>query len=321
MRGEDESGHRARVRAFFSRDRRLDPDLVARKVAEALAEDLGGPLGTSGTAGRDLATDLCLADDRPGRAVVVAKAEGVLAGGEVARSAFAQVDPGLVVRDLAPDGTRLTRGAQVLVVEGGLRGILAAERTALNVLRRMSGTATATSRLVEALAGTATRVLDTRKTAPGLRAFDKYAVRVGGGLSHRDGLFDLALVKENHVAAAGGLAQALALLRDVPHLVELEVSSVADAEAAAAAGIPLVLLDNMSSDDMRAVVEHVATLPPPDRPALEASGNIDLATAAQAAATGVDYLSSGALTHSVTDLDLSLLVTPERRGADDLGGR
>jgi nicotinate-nucleotide pyrophosphorylase (carboxylating) len=293
---------RERVAQFFSRDISLDPALLAERVAQALREDIGAG---------DLATSALVPGPVPGEAVVVAKGDGVVAGVDVAVACFQQLDESVTTRSACSDGTAVRRGDEVLRVQGDLRSILMAERTALNFLRRMSGTATVTRGVVEAIAHTGVHLLDTRKTVPTLRAFDKYAVRAGGGWSHRDGLYDMCLVKENHIAAAGGLDKALSVLAPLleTQLVEVEVSTVDDALTVAGSGVPLILLDNMALEQMREVADAVARMPEQQRPALEASGNITRDNAADVAGTGVDYFSMGGLTHSVPDLDLSLLAS------------
>lgn len=293
---------RQRVAEFFSRDITLDTALVRKRVRQALQEDIG-----SG----DLATDTLLPRALAGDATIVAKSDGVVAGLDVAVACFHEMDPGLTVSSPLPEGASVARGDEVLRVRGDLRAILQAERTALNFLRRMSGTATVTRAVVDQVAHTGVRLIDTRKTTPTLRMFDKAAVRAGGGWSHRTGLHDMCLVKENHLAGAGGLSAALAILAGVlnQQLVEVEVSTVEDAMTVAQAGIPLILLDNMPLEQMREAASVVARMPEQQRPALEASGNITRENARDVAETGVDYFSMGGLTHSVPDLDLSLLVS------------
>lgn len=298
-----------KVAVFFSREAALDGSLLQDRVAQALREDIGDG---------DRATETLLSYPVPGEAVIVAKADGVIAGLDVAVECFRQLDPEVSAFRLCDDAAVVRSDQQVLRLRGDLRMILTAERSALNFLRRMSGIATVTRAAVDVVAHTRCRVLDTRKTTPLLRMFDKYAVRVGGAWSHRDGLFDMCLVKENHIAAAGGLDRTLQLLGELPRrqLVEVEVSTIEDAMTVARAGVPLVLLDNMPLDGMRAAVDAMAEFPEHRRPALEASGNITVDNAAAVAETGVDYLSMGGLTHSVPDLDLSLLVTFDHLGKD-----
>ncbi|WP_420883009.1 carboxylating nicotinate-nucleotide diphosphorylase [Thermus tengchongensis] len=254
----------------------------------------------------DLTSQLVVPEDLQGQAVILAKAEGVIAGLPVAQAVFALAEPRIAFTGLVAEGERVEPGQEVARLEGPLRGILAGERLALNLLQRLSGIATLTRAYVEALKGTKAQVLDTRKTTPGLRALEKYAVRVGGGKNHRFGLFDGILLKENHLRAAGGVAQAVRRAKaGAPHhlKVEVEVTSLAELEEALEAGADLILLDNFSVEDLREAVRRVGGRVP-----LEASGNMTLERARQAAEAGVDYVSVGALTHSAKALDLSLLV-------------
>ncbi|HLO65398.1 MAG TPA: carboxylating nicotinate-nucleotide diphosphorylase [Holophaga sp.] len=246
--------------------------------------------------------------DRPMAARVVAKQSLVLAGLPVAREVFLAVDPALRVDLEARDGDRVEPGAVVLRAEGSSRAILMAERVMLNLLQRLSGTATLTRAFVDAVAGTGAAILDTRKTTPGLKVLEKYAVRCGGGRNHRLTLGDGVLLKENHIAAAGGIAPAVAAARAcAPSLVRIEVEAETLAQVAEAMDLPEVdgiLLDNMTVEHMaEAVALRVAKA---SRVFLEASGNLSLARAGEVAATGVDFLSVGALTHSAPSADLSL---------------
>ena len=238
----------------------------------------------------------------------IAKADGVLAGLAVARAAFQLVDPHITFTPLAEDGTMITCGQRLATIEGPGVSILSAERTALNFLQRMSGIATLTRRYVDAVAGTGAIILDTRKTAPGLRLLDKWAVRLGGGRNHRMGLYDMVLIKDNHIVAAGGITAAVQRVRahDVRRLpIEVEVRTLAELEEALVIEPPLdrIMLDNMSLQEMRQAVTMAAGRVP-----LEASGGVTLETVAEIAATGVDYISVGALTHSAPALDISLEV-------------
>jgi len=246
--------------------------------------------------------------DRPMAGSVVAKADLVLAGLPVAAELFRAIDPSLAVRALARDGDRVERGAAVLALEGSSRAILMGERVMLNLLQRLSGTATLTRAFVDAVAGTGARILDTRKTTPGLKLLEKYAVRCGGGSNHRLTLGDGILLKENHIAAAGGILPAVQGARRVaPSLVRIEVEvETLDqlAETFGIADIDGVLLDNMSVELMREAV--AMRLAAGSRIFLEASGNLSLERARAVAETGVDYLSVGALTHSAPAADLSL---------------
>ncbi|BBL93514.1 carboxylating nicotinate-nucleotide diphosphorylase [Thermus thermophilus] len=254
----------------------------------------------------DLTSLLVVPEDLEGEAVILAKEGGVLAGLWVAERVFALADPRTAFAPLVAEGARVAEGTEVARVRGPLRGILAGERLALNLLQRLSGIATLTRAYVEALAGTKAQILDTRKTTPGLRALEKYAVRVGGGRNHRYGLFDGILIKENHVRAAGGVGEAVRRAKArAPHYlkVEVEVRDLAELEEALEAGADLILLDNFPLEALREAVRRVGGRVP-----LEASGNMTLERAKAAAEAGVDYVSVGALTHSAKALDLSLLV-------------
>ncbi|MEA2359339.1 MAG: hypothetical protein QOI62_2599 [Solirubrobacteraceae bacterium] len=266
-------------------------------VRRALAEDVGpGDVTTRATVPRGARA----------RARITQKQPGVVFGLEAAETAFRVLDPDVRVNRLAPEGV-WRDGGPVLEVEGAAAGLLTAERTALNLLQRLSGVATLTARYVEAVRGTGARVLDTRKTTPGLRALEKAAVAAGGGTNHRAGLYDAVLIKENHAAMAGGVGAAVHAVRaaapDVP--LQVECRTVEEVDEALAAGAPRLLLDNMGLDELRAIVERVG-----DRAELEASGGIDLGTIRDVAETGVHFVSVGALTHSAPALDLSLLLEP-----------
>jgi nicotinate-nucleotide pyrophosphorylase (carboxylating) len=290
----------------------LDAGEVARVVAAALDEDFRyGPDVTSAAtvAGRTLTAD------------VVARQAGVLAGVPVALAVLDLAVDGAGVAGIAgvPDGARIAPGDAVLRVSGPATAVLGAERTMLNFLTRLSGIATATRAWADAVAGTGAVIRDTRKTTPGLRAVEKYAVRCGGGENHRMGLGDAALIKDNHVAAAGGVAGAVAAVRSAGRGVPLEVEcdSLPQVREALAAGARFLLLDNMDTGGLR---EAVAAARAYDGVRLEASGGLRLATARDVALTGVDYLAVGALTHSSPALDLGLdVVEPlPNRGCDQL---
>jgi nicotinate-nucleotide pyrophosphorylase (carboxylating) len=289
---------RAATRAALERAG-LDVDAVAALVRRAVDEDLAG--------GLDATTTATVPASLTGRAAVVARAGGVVAGLPVAAAVFETVlgdaTPATVTLPAA-DGDRVAPGTAVLRVSGPVRGLLTAERTALNLLCHLSGVATATRAWVDAVDGTGAVIRDTRKTTPGLRALEKYAVRRGGGINHRMSLSDAALVKDNHVVAAGGAARAFAAVRATfPGLpVEVECDTVAQVKDVIAAGADLVLLDNMDLDDLRAAV----ALARPAGVLLEASGGLTLRSARDVAATGVDYLAVGVLTHSAAALDLGL---------------
>jgi nicotinate-nucleotide pyrophosphorylase (carboxylating) len=278
----------------------LDPVAVERIVRLALDEDLGPDL-------LDVTTVATIPNTQVDSADVVARADGVVAGLAVAAAVFETVaEAGLGRVDVTtgvPDGARVTRGDVLATVAGPTRALLTAERTALNLLCRMSGVATHTRAWADALAGTKATVLDTRKTTPGLRVLEKYAVRVGGGTNKRMGLFDVAMIKDNHKLAAGGIAPAYHRVREafpaVP--VQVEVTTVAEAVEAVEAGATFLLCDNMSPPLLAEVVAAVG-----DRAELEATGGLTLDVAAEYGATGVNYVSVGALTHSSPILDIAL---------------
>jgi nicotinate-nucleotide pyrophosphorylase (carboxylating) len=266
-------------------------------VRRALDEDVG-----SG----DLTTQATVPAGVRARARITQKQPGVLYGLDAAQLAFALLDRGARFVALAEEGV-WREGGPVLDIEGEAAALLSAERTALNLLQRLSGVATLTARYVEAVRGTRARVLDTRKTTPGLRLLEKAAVAAGGATNHRVGLFDAILIKENHAAMAGGVGEAVRLARaSAPNvLLEVECRTDDEVDEALAAGAPRLLLDNMSPAQMRAIVARVG-----DRAELEASGGIELETIRDVAETGVDFISVGALTHSAPALDLSLLLEP-----------
>jgi len=280
--------------------RGLDPDAVARIIANALDEDLGPDH-------LDVTSAATIPPAQTDTAELVARADGVVAGLAVAAAVFELTDPRTVVTAEVADGARVARGDVLATVAGPTRGLLTAERTALNLLCRMSGVATHTRRWADALAGTGATVLDTRKTTPGLRVLEKYAVRAGGGTNKRMGLYDVAMVKDNHKLAAGGVAAAYARIRaafpEVP--VQVEVTTVAEAREAVEAGADFLLCDNMPPDVLREVVSAVG-----GKAALEATGGLTLREAREYAETGVNYLSVGALTHSSPILDIALDLVP-----------
>ncbi len=278
-----------------------DPGLIRRLVAVALDED---------RARDDVTTAALLPPEQRGRGVIVAKAPGVLAGLEFARRAFAEINDSLRWEAHVEDGAAVSPGERIAAVEGSLASILRAERVALNFLSHLSGVATATAAVVKALEGTGCRLRDTRKTVPGLRLAEKYAVRVGGGTNHRLELADGVLIKDNHLAALRarglGVADAVRLAREgAPVMrIEIEVTGGEEVREALGAGADELLLDNMSPGEMRKVVALAAGRE--RRPVLEASGGITVANAREVAETGVDYISMGAITHSAGALDMSL---------------
>ncbi|MGI4745758.1 MAG: carboxylating nicotinate-nucleotide diphosphorylase [Janthinobacterium lividum] len=265
-------------------------------VRAALIEDLG-------RAG-DITTDAIVPDSLRTRCVLQAREPGVVAGLDLARISFALVDPRLVFTIHRADGTAIVPGDRIATVEGPARGVLIGERVGLNYLSHLSGIASATNRIVRAVEGTRARICCTRKTIPGLRALQKYAVRVGGGMNHRFGLDDAVLIKDNHIAIAGGVRVAIERARaSIGHLVkiEVEVDTLAQLEEALSVGMDAVLLDNMSLDMLRDAVRMVG-----GRAITEASGRVTPDTAPGIAATGVDMISIGWLTHSVSVLDIGL---------------
>jgi nicotinate-nucleotide pyrophosphorylase (carboxylating) len=268
-------------------------------VRRALVEDMGGG---------DVTTDATVESDAQARALIVQKAPGAIYGLDAAEAAFALLDSDARFERLTEEGRWREEGGPVLAIEGTARALLTGERTALNFLGHLSGVATLAARAAREVQGTGAKVLDTRKTTPGLRALEKAAVAAGGAHNHRAGLYDAILIKENHIAAAGGVAQAVARAREAaPQLadtLEVEVRDPTEIEQALEAGAPRLLLDNMSVAQLRAAVEQVA-----GRAQLEASGNVTLQSVRERALTGVDFISMGALTHSAPALDLSLSLT------------
>jgi nicotinate-nucleotide pyrophosphorylase (carboxylating) len=275
----------------------LTPAVIREAAARALGEDRGPA---------DITTLACVAPDVIGAARIFAKEPCVLAGLVIAEQVFREQDPGLVLTPRSTDGTALRTGDTVLEIRGPAASILTAERSALNFIQQLSGVATETRRFVEAAAGTAAKILDTRKTVPGLRALQKYAVACGGGANHRMGLYDQFLIKDNHLALMGEgkrLAEAVGAARrlDPAALLEVEVDRLDQIPDILPLGVDVILLDNMSLDEMRACVALIA-----QRAKTEASGNMTLDRIPAVAATGVDFISVGALTHSVRAIDFSL---------------
>lgn len=276
----------------------MSEDELTGLARRALHEDVGEA---------DVTTIATVSPDARARGLITQKAPGAIFGLDVAERCFALLDPDVRFERLWQEGVWREEGGPVLSVEGAARALLTGERTALNFLGRLSGVATLAARFVRAVEGTGTIVLDTRKTTPGLRMLEKAAVAAGGATNHRIGLFDAVLIKENHIAAAGGIAQAVARVREAePELagtLEVEVRDAEEIEQALAAGAPRLLLDNMSVAELSAAVAQVA-----GRAKLEASGNVTLENIRERALTGVDFISVGALTHSAPALDLSLLL-------------
>jgi len=272
---------------------------ITRAVDSALEEDLG-------LAG-DVTSALCIPPGRQASLSIIAREAGVLAGLCVVAASFTRLDPAVRLEASLTDGERFGAGSSIVTVSGDARAILAAERTALNYLGRMSGIASLTTQYVARVAGTGVRIADTRKTMPGLRVFDKYAVRCGGGHNHRFGLFDAILIKDNHIGVAGGVAEALRAARArAGHLVaiEIEIDRLEDLDAVLREGATAVLLDNMSEEELREGVQRIRAAQPGMR--IEASGGVDLESVRAIAETGVDLISVGALTHSARQIDFGL---------------
>jgi nicotinate-nucleotide pyrophosphorylase (carboxylating) len=268
---------------------------VREMVARALAEDVG-----SG----DITTCAVVAAGQRGRAEIVAKEKAMVAGLFMVKATFRALDADIAFHQVIHDGAQARVGEVVARLEGEAGAILTGERTALNFLQRMSGIATLTDRYVQAVKGTGARILDTRKTAPGLRLLDKCAVRLGGGHNHRFGLFDAVLIKDNHIRAAGGIAEAVRMARESARRgirVELETQTTAEVEEAATAGVEVIMLDNMSVEQVQQAVALIA-----GRAETEVSGGVTLDTVRQYAECGVNYISVGELTHSAPAVDFSL---------------
>ena len=275
----------------------LEMDAVRKIIRRALEEDI-----RSG----DVTTSAALTGSETGLATALAKEDLVVAGMDVFREVFRIRDGGLIFESALSDGAWVPRGTILATVTGSLASILTAERVALNLFQRMCGIATLTKQFVDAVAGTKARILDTRKTMPGLRILDKYSVRIGGGHNHRYGLYDGVLIKDNHIEAAGDIAEAVRRVRGQAPLmvkIEVEVKNLVEVEEALAAGADVIMLDNMSVDAMKQAVQRIG-----GRALVEASGNVTLATVRAIAETGIDFISAGALTHSARAADISLKV-------------
>ena len=275
---------------------------LQRKIEEWLQEDIG--FG-------DVTTMSTIPETAQGVGILYAKEAGVIAGLPVAQLVFETVDPTLSFTALVKEGARVEKGEQIAEVSGSVRSILSGERLALNLLQRLSGIATRTSEYAQAVSGTKARVVDTRKTTPGLRMLEKYAVRVGGGHNHRYALYDAVMIKDNHIKGVGGIAQAVASARAaVPHTmtIEVETETLDQVQEALDAGADIIMLDNMPLDVMKQAVTLIG-----GRAVVEASGGVTLDTIRSIAETGVDVISVGALTHSVKALDISLDLNTRKR--------
>jgi nicotinate-nucleotide pyrophosphorylase (carboxylating) len=285
----------------------LNDSSIGRVVELALMEDIG--LG-------DITGEAILEETDLGAAEFLCKGEGIVAGIDVARIVFSYCDHSITLHRLVQDGSPVKPGLVLARIDGNAKGILRGERTALNFLQRMSGIATLTGEFVRAVAGTGAKITDTRKTAPGLRALDKMAVRLGGGVNHRFGLDDMVLIKDNHIVAAGGIAPAVTRCRKylaehrIDARIEVETKNLAEVdEALSCPGVGRIMLDNFDTGTMKKAVERIGR-----RVEVEASGCIALATVRACAETGVDFISVGALTHSVKALDISLELSQTARG-------
>lgn len=285
----------------MSFEQRITPELINDTVERALREDIGAG---------DVTGRASVPTGAITRAIITQKAPGVIYGLECAEVAFRRLDPHCVFEARCDEGEPRP-GGEVAVVTGSARALLAAERTALNLLGRLSGVATTTRRFVDAVDGTGARILDTRKTTPGLRLLEKAAVRAGGGVNHRIGLFDAFLLKENHIAMAGGIANAVEQCRaaNPALMLEVEVRNLTELMQALDCEAHRIMLDNMDLGQMRTAVELTK-----GRAELEASGGVSIESVRAIAETGVDFISVGALTHSAPTLDLSLLVEPPKSG-------
>lgn len=278
----------------------IDPASYAELIRLALAEDLG--------AAGDITSQACVPEETRSRALIAARAPGVLAGVEVAANVFAAVDPATEVEVYLADGELLTPPAVIAEVEGSARSLLAAERTALNILSRMSGVATATAALVALVEGTGTRITDTRKTMPGMRSLDKHAVQAGGGVNHRMGLYDAVMIKDNHIAATGGIAPAVTAARSRygPGMaIIVEVADLDQLGEAMGTDADRILLDNMTPEMLAAAVGIVG-----GSKATEASGGVTMDNVREIAETGVDFISVGWITHSAPQVDIALDFAP-----------
>jgi nicotinate-nucleotide pyrophosphorylase (carboxylating) len=271
---------------------------IRKIIKAALAEDIGAG---------DITTQAIVSCKKKGRAQVIAKDDFVLAGMDVFEETFRLLDENIKVKKIINDGGRAKKGNVIAEVSGSLFYMLQAERVALNLLQRMSGIATLTAKYVEAVRGTKAKILDTRKTIPGLRILDKMAVRIGGGSNHRTGLYDGVLIKDNHIEAAGGITAAVkAQRKHLPHTlkIEVETKNMQEVKEALNCGVDIIMLDNMTVPAMKKAVTLIA-----GRALVEASGNVTLQNVAVIAATGVDLISVGELTHSVRAADISLKIT------------
>jgi nicotinate-nucleotide pyrophosphorylase (carboxylating) len=274
---------------------RLNFDEVKPLIRQALDEDIGNG---------DITTNLLIPSDLETKATMVARSEGIIAGLDVAKYVFRTLSPDIIWKTFVSEGGKVNKGDIILEIQGPYRALLTGERVALNFLQRMSGIATSTANYVKMISDYKARILDTRKTVPGLRLLDKYAVKMGGGYNHRMGLYDMVLIKDNHIKVAGGITKAVGhIKKSKPDKIKIEVetTTIEEVREALDAGADIIMLDNMTTGVMYESVKIIG-----GRAKVEASGNITLGRIKEVAATGVDFISIGALTHSVTALDISM---------------
>lgn len=274
---------------------RLYKKELNRIINAALKEDVG-----SG----DITTNLIIPRKTISKAFLLAKEDGVIAGLPVAKGVFTKLDKKIIWKSLVKEGDKVSAGTKIAQIRGSYRALLTAERTALNFLQRMSGIATMTSKFVEQVSGSKTKILDTRKTAPGLRLFDKYAVKIGGGTNHRIGLYDMVMIKDNHIKAAGSITEAVKQIKKNlkrKMKIEVETANLDEVREALTCGVDVIMLDNMSLEMMKEAVAMIN-----GKTKVEASGKVNLENVRVVAETGVDYISVGALTHSVKALDIGM---------------
>jgi nicotinate-nucleotide pyrophosphorylase (carboxylating) len=274
-------------------------DKIGHLIELALEEDIGK---------EDLTSEATIDQDLLVKGIIVAKEEGIVAGLEIAKMVFQKLDPNLVFESTSTDGNKVTRKEVVATVKGRAKSILSAERTALNFLQRLSGIATLTSKYVEKIKDTKVKILDTRKTTPGLRTLEKYAVKMGGGENHRIGLFDMILIKDNHIKAAGSISKATQRAKTkFPHeKIEVETKNLEEVKEAISSEVDWIMLDNMSIEEMKKAVKVIRSFQREIK--IEASGGVSVDNVREMALTGVDFISVGALTHSAPALDFSLLL-------------
>ena len=272
---------------------------IRHMINVALSEDIGEG---------DITSEVLVKDNLFGKAIIIAKQEGILAGLQVAKMVFQMVDPKIILSSLKQDGERIKKEDKVALIQGKVKGIISAERTALNFLQKLSGIATLTAKYVERIKGTKAKILDTRKTTPGLRILEKYAVKTGGGENHRMGLFDMILIKENHIKAAGGISPAVKKAKSKyrKKRIEVEVGSLNEVKEAIQSAPDWIMLDNMKIKEMKKAVRMIRSANPDIK--IEASGGVNLRNVRKIAWTEVDFISVGALTHSAPALDLSLIL-------------